>query len=78
MIFLAGQDLPGISAPPQHHEAAKGYAKVLSQLAFDGKLQMSPIKLFPNGLASVKEGLAYHKAGKVSNSLEFFCPDLMI
>lgn len=40
-------------------------AKLLSDLLAARKLKPGPIKIFPNGLAGVKDGFEYMKSGKV-------------
>lgn len=40
-------------------------AKLLTDLLAAEKLKPIPIKLMPNGLASVKEGFEYMQSGKV-------------
>ncbi|KAK7035342.1 hypothetical protein VNI00_011873 [Paramarasmius palmivorus] len=43
----------------------KTYAKLISKLLAEGKLQLGPVKLFPNGLSGVVKGMEYSRLGKV-------------
>lgn len=54
-----------MAAIPEHHENAIRFAKLISDVLATGKVKPSPVKLFPNGLASVKDGFKYMIDGKV-------------
>ena len=56
-----------LKAPANQEAYAFGIrsTKLLSDLLTASKLKPGPIKLFPNGLASVKDGFEYMKSGKV-------------
>jgi hypothetical protein len=41
-------------------------SKLISKLLAEGKLTPAPVRVWPNGLSGVPEGLEYMKAGKVS------------
>ncbi|KAJ7628925.1 chaperonin 10-like protein [Roridomyces roridus] len=48
-----------------HYENGKVYAKLIAELLDRGALKPVPMRLYPHGLASVKEGLEDMKDGKV-------------
>lgn len=49
----------------QHRENGARYAQLITQLISQQPLRPIPIKLYSNGLASVKDGLEYMRSGKV-------------
>lgn len=54
-----------LPADPEQYKFGVQSAKLLTDLLDSGKVRPSPIKLMPNGLASVKEGFEYMENGKV-------------
>ena len=52
-------------AYPEHYKNAIFYSEMISGLLAEKKIKPMPIKLYPDGLASVPEGMAFMKAGKV-------------
>ena len=52
------------------YEFAPQAAKILTEVLMNGSLKPGPIKVMPNGLASVNDGLAYLKEGKVCDCCE--------
>ncbi|KAJ7910296.1 chaperonin 10-like protein [Mycena leptocephala] len=52
-------------ANPEHHENAKIYCKLISNVLASGAVKPIPVRLYPHGLASVCDGLEDMKAGKV-------------
>ncbi|TDL22505.1 zinc-binding oxidoreductase ToxD [Rickenella mellea] len=48
------------------YELGKKFSKLISDVLATGKVKPIPVKLMPNGLASVKEGFEYMKEGHVS------------
>lgn len=57
-----------VSADPEQRAFAIRAAKLISDLLAAGKLRPSPVKVLPNGLASVKDGFEYMISGKVCPS----------
>ncbi|KAI5120953.1 hypothetical protein M0805_001658 [Coniferiporia weirii] len=53
-------------ADPEQHAFGIKAAKLLSEVLQSGKIKSGPMKLMPNGLASVKDGFEYMRSGKVS------------
>ncbi|KAK7042169.1 dehydrogenase [Favolaschia claudopus] len=49
----------------EHYENAKGYCKLISEVIATGKIKPVPLRLYPNGLASVKDGFEDMKTGTV-------------
>ncbi|KAK7035348.1 hypothetical protein VNI00_011879 [Paramarasmius palmivorus] len=43
---------------------ARHYCKLISQLLSEGKVKLGPVKLFPNGLVGVADGMDYARLGK--------------
>ncbi|KAJ7174130.1 chaperonin 10-like protein [Mycena crocata] len=52
-------------ASVEHHENAKGYCKLISEMLSKGQIKPVPLRLYAHGLASVQEGMEDMKAGKV-------------
>ncbi|KAF8166308.1 chaperonin 10-like protein [Mycena galopus ATCC 62051] len=52
-------------ANTEHYENAKIYCKMVSEIVSTFPIKPVPIRLYPNGLASVQEGFEDMKAGKV-------------
>jgi hypothetical protein len=61
---------------PEMIEFSRKHSKMLERLVAEHKILPAPIKLFPNGLTGVHEGLEYIKSGKVSLVLTVFDPPL--
>lgn len=53
-------------ANPDHYEDGKRYARILSDLLVAGKLQTTPTKIVPHGLADAHMWIDYQREGKVS------------
>lgn len=66
-IFYQAIEIP-FKAPahPDQYDFGVKSAKLLSDLLAAGKLKPGPIKMMPNGLASVKDGFEYMQSGKAS------------
>ncbi|KAJ7157752.1 chaperonin 10-like protein, partial [Mycena filopes] len=65
-IFGKAVEFPFPFAPSlEHHENAKSYCKLISEVLSSGKIKPVPVRLYPHGIASVIEGLKDMKAGKV-------------
>ncbi|KAJ3490197.1 hypothetical protein NLJ89_g11455 [Agrocybe chaxingu] len=63
-----GQDveLPmKIKGNPEHYENAVKYNAMISEILARKMLKFGAVKVFPKGLASVEEGFAYMKTGKI-------------
>ena len=50
---------------PSLLDLGRQYATLVSQVLNSGKVKLSPILVFPNGLASVNDGFKYMQEGKV-------------
>ena len=51
---------------PDIQEFGVKATKLLTEIYASDKFKTGPVKVFPKGLASVKDGLKYMKEGKVS------------
>ncbi|KAF8898070.1 chaperonin 10-like protein [Gymnopilus junonius] len=50
---------------PQHYENATMYNSMISEMLAKNMLKFGAIKVFPNGLASVQDGMEYMMSGKI-------------
>lgn len=53
------------AADPEAFERGIKFSDLISEVLALGKIKPQPVKLMPKGLASVKDGFAYMKEGKV-------------
>lgn len=44
---------------------AHKYSRLISRLLFEGKIRLGPVRIFPNGLLGVVDGMEYSRLGKV-------------
>ncbi|KAF5362712.1 hypothetical protein D9758_011743 [Tetrapyrgos nigripes] len=73
MLFGKAFDFPfPCEASPGMVEFANKSSRMIEKLVAGGKMVLAPIKVFPDGLAGVQEGLEYMKSGKVSGEKVVF------
>ncbi|KAF5349762.1 hypothetical protein D9758_010175 [Tetrapyrgos nigripes] len=63
---LFGKAFGNFTPTTEMNDFANKSSKLISKLLAAGKLTPAPVKVWPNGLAGVPEGLEYMKSGKVS------------
>ncbi|THV06339.1 zinc-binding oxidoreductase ToxD [Dendrothele bispora CBS 962.96] len=63
---LFGKTFGSFTSSHEMIDLAKNSSDLISKLLAEGKITPAPLKIYPNGLASVSEGLEYMRSGKVS------------
>ncbi|KAI0034464.1 chaperonin 10-like protein [Vararia minispora EC-137] len=67
-------DLPWeFRATSDHRERGERFANMFSDLIAQGKIKPGPVRVLPNGLAGVADGIQYMLDGKVSGQKLVYC-----